>query len=90
MNPSTYTDYFLKPEQATHRRYEALRAVFVDDESLNDVAQRFDLSYGTIRNWASDFRRMRDVQEEPPFLFHPIAAVQHQMGLMMLKSLSQM
>ena len=46
MNRSDYTDYFLNPEQAIHRRYEALRAVFVDEESLQDVAQRFDLTYG--------------------------------------------
>lgn len=78
MNRSTYTDYFLKPEQATQQRYEALRAVFVDDESLHDVAQRFDLSYGTIRNWTCDFRRMCDAHAEPPFLCHRIVAVRHQ------------
>ena len=79
MNRSTYTDYFLKPEQATQRRYEALRAVFVDEESMQDVAQRFGLSYGTIRNCVSDFRRSCDAEEEPPFSFHPIAAVPHRM-----------
>jgi transposase-like protein len=76
MNRSTYTDYFLKPEQATQRRYEALRAVLVDEESMQDVAQRFDLTYGAIRNWISDFRRSRDAEEEPPFLFRPIVVVQ--------------
>ena len=78
MDPSIYTDYFLNPEHAIQRRYEVLRAVIVDHESLHDVAQRFDLNYGTIRNWASDFRRMRDAHEEPPFLFHRIAATPHQ------------
>ena len=63
MNRSDYTDYFLNPEQANHRRYEALRAVFVEEESLQDVAQRFGLTYGSIRNWTSDFRRSRDAGE---------------------------
>ena len=76
MNRSDYTDYFLNPEQAIHRRYEALRAVFLEEESLKDVAQRFDLTYGSIRNWTSDFRRSRDAGDEPPFLFHPIVVVQ--------------
>ena len=76
MNRSDYTDYFLNPEQAIHRRYEALRAVFLEEESLKDVAQRFDLTYGSIRNWTSDFRRSRDAGDEPPFLFRPIVVVQ--------------
>ena len=71
MNRSDYTDYFLHPEQAIHRRYEALRAVFVEEESLQDVAQRFDLTYGSIRNWTSDFRRSRDAGEAPSFCFTP-------------------
>ena len=77
MNRSTYTDYFLKPEQATQRRYEALRAVFVDEESMQDVAQRFGLTYGTIRNWVSEFRRSCDAGEEPSFSFHHIGVVPH-------------
>jgi len=34
MNRNDYTDYFLNPEQAIHRRYEALHAVFVEEEYL--------------------------------------------------------
>ena len=77
MNRSDYTDYFLYPEQAIHRRHEVLRAVFVERESLQDVARRFDLTYGSIRNWTNDFCRSRDAGEAPPFSFHPIAAVPH-------------
>jgi hypothetical protein len=32
---------FLEPQQTYQRRYEALRAIFVDDEPLARVAQRF-------------------------------------------------
>lgn len=44
MNGSIYSEYFLKPDQTTQRRYEALRAVFVEEETMQQVAQRFDLS----------------------------------------------
>jgi DNA-directed RNA polymerase specialized sigma24 family protein len=83
MNRSTYTDYFLKLQQATQRHYKALRAVFVNEEFMQDVAQRFGLTYGTIRNWVSEFRRACDAGEEPPFSFHHIAAVPHRTRVMM-------
>ncbi len=72
MNGNNFSHYFLTPEQTTHRRYEALRAVFVEDEPMQDVAQRFDVSYGTIRNWASEFCRTYQAGETPPFLFQQI------------------
>ena len=59
--------YFVQPIEASHRRYEALRAVVVDEEPMKDVADRFGVSYGTVRNWASEFRRQRDAGEPPPF-----------------------
>jgi transposase-like protein len=72
MNGNNLSNYFLTPKQPTHRRYEALRAVFVEDEPMQDVAQRFDVSYGTIRNWASEFSRTYQAGETPPFLFQQI------------------
>ena len=72
MNGSNFSHYFLTPEQPTHRRYEALRAVFVEDEPMQDVAQRFDVSYGTIRNWASEFSKTFEAGNPAPFLFQPI------------------
>ena len=35
------------------------------------MAQRFDLTYGSIRNWTSDFRRSRDAGEDPPLFVSP-------------------
>ena len=61
--------FFLQPSAAWHRRYEALRAVFVDDEPPKDVAMRFQLSYGTIRNWVSKFRKAFEQGQTPP-CFH--------------------
>lgn len=33
--------FFLAPKQTLHRRYEALRAVFVDQQPQLEVAKRF-------------------------------------------------
>ena len=62
-----YRDYFLQPSDVSQRRYEALRAVFVEQQSLKHVAGRFDVSYGTVRNWVSEFRRSCDAGQAPPF-----------------------
>jgi len=73
MNGSRFSQFFLTTQQPTHRRYEALRAVFVDDEPMQDVALRFDVSYGTARNWVSEFSRTHEVGEIPSFLFQQIS-----------------
>ena len=67
MNVNNRVSYFLQPQQTNHRRYEALRSVFVEEESMRDVASRFDVSYGTIRNWVSEFCCCQDSSDELPF-----------------------
>ena len=67
MNGGDYRDYFLQPGDVTQRRYEALRSVFVEEQAMQTVAARFDVSYGTVRNWASEFRRGCDAGHAPPF-----------------------
>jgi hypothetical protein len=53
--------FFLEPEQTFQRQYEALRAIFVDDEPLERVAERFGYKPSTLRSMASrlraDYRR---------------------------------
>ena len=56
------------PVEALHRRYEALRSVFVEEQPMKEVAQRFEVSYGTIRNWVSEFCRGQDAGQSAPFL----------------------
>jgi transposase len=68
MSRQGYEDYFLQPEEETHRRYEALRCVFVEGQPMKEVAERFGVSYGTVRNWASKFRQMRNAGKRPPLL----------------------
>ena len=54
---------FLTPENSTHRRYEALRALFVDKLSIDEAAGRFGYAPGALRNLRAEFLR----QPERPF-----------------------
>ena len=61
MEGSHTSRFFLEPEQTFHRRYEALRAIFVDAEPLDRVAERFGSKLSALRSMASrpraDYRR---------------------------------
>lgn len=48
---------FLKPSNATHRQYEALRAFFVDQLPSQEAAKRFGYSYGSFRILCHEFRQ---------------------------------
>ena len=47
---------FLQPANSCHRQYEALRALCVEELSLNEAAQRFGYSPGSLRNLLADLR----------------------------------
>lgn len=70
MDGVNFADFFSSPKHAIHRRYEALRSHFVDGESMQDVAHRFGVSYGTMRNWVSEFCIAQSAGKEPPFSFN--------------------
>ena len=53
-------DRFLCPSNPNHRRYEALRALLVDQLALPDAAQLFGYAPGSLRNLLSDFRKQPD------------------------------
>lgn len=59
--------FFLEPHQTLHRRYEALRAVFVDQQPQMEVAKRFGYTYATLRHLVSDFRAQCRAGQVPPF-----------------------
>jgi len=67
MNRNVCQQFFLQPSGIEQRRYEVLRAVFVDDDKTIDVAERFQLSHGTVRNWVSQFGTRLERGEHPPF-----------------------
>jgi len=58
-------DRFLLPASPRQRRYEALRARFVDGCSAAEAASRFGYAPGSFRNLCSQFLR----SEDPDFLF---------------------
>ena len=50
-------------------RYEALRAVFVDQQPQMAVATRLGYTYATLRRLVSDFRAQCRAGQVPPFSF---------------------
>jgi hypothetical protein len=69
MDDSICRRFFLEPDQTSHRRYEALRAIFVDGLSLNQVADRFGYRPLALRSLVSQFRRSCRTGSPPPFSF---------------------
>src|SRR4051794_41460008 len=59
--------FFLEPQQTFHRQYEALRAVFVEDQPLEQVAERFGYTISTLRSMVCRFRAHRRGGVTPPF-----------------------
>ena len=49
MDGSHIKGFFLEPRQTFHRQYEALRAIFVDNEPIEHVAGRFGYTSATLR-----------------------------------------
>ena len=49
--------FFLEPQNARHRIYEALRAYFVEERSVADVARAFGYSVGSFHVLCHHFRR---------------------------------
>ena len=56
MDQSAARQFFLQPKLTFQRQYEALRAHFVDGQSLDQVAQRFGYQSSALRSMASRFR----------------------------------
>ena len=67
MDGAAFGDWFAAPRDPAHVRYEALRAVLHDGETAIDVAARFGIPYGTLRNHVCEFRRLVARGESPPF-----------------------
>jgi hypothetical protein len=59
--------FFREPQQPEQRRYEALRAYFLDRRSLPDVARQFGFAHGTLRNLVCQFRGQCQAEQVPPF-----------------------
>jgi DNA-directed RNA polymerase specialized sigma24 family protein len=60
--------FFTEPTNPYHRRYEALRAVFVEGRALQEVADQFGLAYSSLRQLLYEFRQhCRQSGDASPF-----------------------
>jgi hypothetical protein len=59
--------FFLKPTDTLHRRYEVLRAYFVDHRPPTEIAAQFGLTYSTTCSLIRDFRARCRNAGPPPF-----------------------
>jgi hypothetical protein len=73
MDGSHARRFFLEPEETFQRQYEALRAVFVGDEPLDQVAERFGYKPSALRSMASRFRADCRCGVTPPFFARTVA-----------------
>jgi hypothetical protein len=60
--------FFLEPTQPLQRRYEALRAFFVERRPQADIATQFGLAPATVQSLVRDFRAQLRGGQLPPFL----------------------
>jgi hypothetical protein len=65
--------FFLEPEQTFHRRYEALRAVFVEGRPVEEVAERYGYKPAALNVMVSRFRAQCRDDRVPPFSFLTVA-----------------
>jgi hypothetical protein len=62
-----YQGFFLKPADILPRRYEVLRAYFVDHRPAREIAAQFGLTYATTCSLIRDFRAQCRDGGPPPF-----------------------
>ena len=67
MDESHTSRFFLEPKETFQRRYEALRAVFVEAEPIDQVAGRFGYKPSALRSMASRLRADCRRGVVPPF-----------------------
>jgi hypothetical protein len=61
--------FFLDPQQPLQRRYEALRAIFIEGRPLDQVADQFGYRPAALKSLMSRFRTHCRTGDPPPFLF---------------------
>ena len=57
MDDTTCRAFFSRPTNPYHRRYEALRAVFLDGRAAKDVAEQFGLTHRSLQQVVYEFRQ---------------------------------
>jgi hypothetical protein len=67
MDDQPCRSFFLQPRSTSHRRYEALRAVFIEGRPSAEVAAQFGYKPAALRVLISRFRRDIRGRDIPPF-----------------------
>jgi hypothetical protein len=57
MDDNACREFFSQPTNPYHRRYEALRAVFVEKQAVQEVAVRFGFELSSMRQLIYEFRQ---------------------------------
>ena len=73
MDDQPCRSFFLEPQAPFHRRYEALRAVFVDGRPPAEIAARYGYKPAAFNVMISRFRGQIRRDTVPPF-FSPMGA----------------
>lgn len=69
MDDERCRQFFLEPTETAHRKYEALRALFVEERQLPEIAQQFGYQESSLRSMISRFRTQMQSNDLHPFLF---------------------
>ena len=56
MDDARCREFFSQPTQTYHRRYEALRAIVIEDRSHQELAEQFGFEQSTVRQLVCAFR----------------------------------
>jgi len=65
-----YREFFLQPRLPRHRRYELLRARFVERLTVKEIAARFDVSPLSVESQIRDFKRGLEKRSPMPFFLN--------------------
>jgi len=68
MDDTACREFFARPTNAYHRRYEALRAVFLEQRAPKEVAGQFGLTFRSLQQLVYEFRQhCRHSADASPF-----------------------
>jgi hypothetical protein len=69
MDDASCRRFFLEPQSTFHRRYEALRAYFIEARPVAEVAARYNYKLEALKVMISQFRTQCRDDRLPPFSF---------------------
>jgi transposase len=66
-------EFFISTTHPLHKQYEALRSLFVEQNSAQEVAKQFNYKISSVYSLARDFKnQLKNGEITPEHFFHPI------------------